>query len=255
MNTPLFPLKDRVGLVTGASRGLGFAMAEGLSEAGAMVVLNGRKQTSLDAAANSLRERGLKADTACFDVSDFNAARLAVKAIVERYGQLDILIGNAGIQHPAPLGSWQRKDWDHLLDVNLSACFFLAQEVSGPMRSRKYGRIIFISSIANLTGRSTIHGYTAAKSGLAGIARSLAAELGEYGITCNSISPGYFETEMTRPLINDAGFVSGINSRIPLGRWGQPREVAGAAVFLASDAASYITAHELIVDGGFTRTM
>jgi len=255
LNTPMFSLRDRVAFVTGASRGLGFAIAEGLSEAGATVVLNGRDKKSLESAADSLRERGLTADIVRFDVGDFNAARSAIESIVERYDHLDILVGNAGFQHPAPLGSWERTEWNRLLDINLSACFFLAQEASVHMRSRMYGRIIFIASIANLLGRSTIHGYTAAKSGLAGITRSLAAELGQYGITCNSISPGYFETDLTKPLLNDATFVSGINSRIPIGRWGLPHEIAGAAVFLASDAASYITAHELVVDGGFTRTM
>jgi gluconate 5-dehydrogenase len=247
-NNPLFSLKGRVALITGASRGLGFAMAEGLCEAGATVVLNGRDEKSLKSAANSLRMRKLKVDTARFDVADFTAVRSGVEAILQRHEHLDILISNAGFQCAAPLGTWKREEWDRLIDVNLSACFFLAQHVSGPMRNRMYGRIIFVASIANLAGRSTIHGYTAAKS-------SLAAELGEYGITCNSISPGYFETDMTKPLMSDMAFVSSINARIPLRHWGRPREVAGAAVFLASDAASYVTAHELVVDGGFTNTM
>jgi gluconate 5-dehydrogenase len=250
-----FSLEGRVALITGASRGLGRAMAEGLSDAGATVLLNGRDAKSLEIAVDDLRRRGLKADAIPFDVSDRPAVRAAVELIIQRYERLDILISNAGAQHAAALDSWERAEWDRLIDVNLSACFFLAQEVSVPMRRRRYGRIIFTTSIANILGRATIHGYTAAKSGLAGITRSLAAELGEYGITCNSISPGYFETEMTRELWSDAAFMSRITSRIPLARWGQPHDVASAAVFLASDAASYVTAHELVVDGGFTATM
>jgi gluconate 5-dehydrogenase len=251
----LFSLDGRVALVTGASRGLGLAMAEALAKAGATVMLNGRNASTLRIEADRLREGGLKAEALAFDVTDREAADLAIKSIIADHQRLDVLIANAGIIHRAQLGNWTSEAWDQVLAANLTACFFLAQRAAVPMRSQRHGRIIFITSIVGILGRSTVHAYAASKSGLAGLARSLAAELGEHGITCNSIAPGWFETEFTAPLLRDEAFVASINSRVPLHRWGKPRDLAGVAVFLASDAASYITAQQIVVDGGLSATM
>ena len=166
----LFSLDGRVALITGASRGLGLAMAEGLAEAGATVVANGRSADTLEAVARALRERGLKADTSPFDVTDHRAAQAAIDAIIARYGRLDILIANAGINHRVALADWTPADWDRLLSANLKACFFLAQHAAVSMRREKHGRIIFTTSIAGILGLGKVHGYTASKSGLIGLA-------------------------------------------------------------------------------------
>jgi gluconate 5-dehydrogenase len=250
----LFSLEGRVALVTGASRGLGLAMAEALAEAGAAVIVNGRDALTAAAVARKFRDRGLKADSAAFDVTDRRAAGAAVDVIARRFGRLDILVCNAGHTHRAPLAEWTAEDWNAMLAIHVSASFFLAQKAAALMRRQRHGRIIFTTSITALKGRATIHGYAAAKSALAGLARSLAAELGEDGITCNSIAPGYFETDLTRPLLADQAFVAGVNSRVPLRRWGKPRDLAGVAVFLASEASSYVTGQQIAIDGGFTTT-
>src|SRR3954451_14482044 len=233
----------------------GLAMAEGLAEVGAIVVLNGRNVDTLEVVGSTLRGRGLKAEISPFDVTDHHAAQAAMDAIITRHGRLDILVANAGIIHRVPLDDWTPADWDRILGANLKACFFLAQQAAVSMRQQRHGRIIFTASIASILARGAIHGYAASKSGLVGLTRSLACELGEYGITCNGICPGYFETDLTASFLQIEEYATRLNSRVPLRRWGQPRDLAGVAVFLASDAASYVTGQQIVVDGGFTTTI
>jgi gluconate 5-dehydrogenase len=246
----LFSLKDHVALVTGGSRGLGLAMAAAMAEAGALVVLNGRDPKTLDAAAGNLRARGLKADTAPFDVADFETASRAVASIAEKHGRLDAAVLNAGIQHRVPLLDWKTEDFRRVIDTNLTACFVLAREAARAMIPRGTGRIIMTGSIMGIVARPTIHGYTAAKAGLAGLCKTLAVELGPKGITCNVICPGFFDTEMNTALTQSPEFTQWVASRVPLGRWARPEEIGGAAVFLASRAGSFVNGHMLVVDGG-----
>jgi gluconate 5-dehydrogenase len=252
MAEPPFSLAGRLALVTGAARGLGFAMAASLARAGAEVLLNGRDAARLAAPVASLRAEGLAAAPLVFDVADEAAVARAFAAIAGGHGRLDILVSNVGLRNRRPIDELSRADMREMLDVNLAAPFALAKAAAALMLPQGRGRLIMVTSVAGPISRAGDAAYTAAKGGLAALTRALAAEYGPRGITANAIAPGFFATETNAARVADAGFQAFVALRVPLRRWGQPHEIGGAAVFLASDEAAYVNGHVLTVDGGFS---
>jgi gluconate 5-dehydrogenase len=247
-----FDLSDRRALVTGAGGGLGFAIATGLARAGAHVVLNGRNRDKLDAAKASLESDGMTAHVAAFDVTDAPAVNDAIEDIERRIGPLDIVVNNAAMNRRQPLADFSDAHWRELMAANLDAPFFVARAVIPGMTERRRGKIVNICSLASEIGRPNIVPYAASKGGLQMLTRALAVELAPHNVQVNGIAPGFFRTDMNAPLIADAEFSAWVARRTPAGRWGEPPEIAGAAVFLASSAADYVTGHILFVDGGFS---
>jgi gluconate 5-dehydrogenase len=246
-----FDLTGRRALVTGGGSGLGLAIARGLGRAGAAVVINGRNRAKLDAAAGELECDGVTSAVAAFDVTDARAVTQAIAA-VERDGPIDILVNNAAINQRAPLEKFSDADWRALMAANLDGPFFVTRALIPAMKSRKRGKIINICSLASDIGRPNIVPYAASKGAVRMLTRALAVELAPFGIQVNGITPGFFRTEMNAALVADREFSGWVERRTPAGRWGDPSEVAGAAVFLASSAADYVTGHLLAVDGGFS---
>jgi gluconate 5-dehydrogenase len=249
---PPFSLAGRLALVTGAARGLGLAMATSLARAGAQVLLNGRDAGRLAAPVAGLRADGLAAVPLVFDVADEAAVRRAFAAIAAEHSRLDILVSNVGLRNRRPIAELSLADMREMLDVNLAAPFGLAKAAAALMLPQRRGRLIMVTSVAGPLSRAGDAAYTAAKGGLAALTRSLAAEYGPHGVTANAIAPGFFATETNAARVSDRQFLDFVELRVPLRRWGQPHEIGGAAVFLASDEAAYVNGHVLTVDGGFS---
>ena len=247
-----FDLTGKTALVTGAGRGLGFEIAKALAQAGAHVLLNGRSVATLEAAAAAIRAREGSAAALAFDVTDPAQSERAFARIEAEQGRLDILVNNVGLRDRRSLFDFELADMRKLLEADLVAPFELARQAARLMITNACsGRIINITSIAGPIANAGDAAYTAAKGGLAALTRALAAELGRHGITVNAVAPGFFTTEANQALAGDERVGQWLKERTSLGRWGRPEEIAGAVVFLASPASSYVTGHTLVVDGGY----
>lgn len=254
MTLAQFSLDGRVALVTGSSAGIGHALAKGLAAAGAEVVLNGRDAERLATAAKALAGDG-KVHQAPFDVTDRAGVEAAVDRIERDIGPIQILVNNAGIQRRMPLEEFPDDTWREVMRANLDSAFIVGQTVARRMIPRRKGAIINICSVNSELGRPTIAPYTATKGGLKMLTKGMAVDWGKYGIRVNGLGPGYFKTELNKALYTNEQFSGWLTARTPLGRWGEVDELVGAAVFLASDAASFVTGHILYVDGGVTSAL
>ncbi len=249
----LFDLSGRVALITGSGRGLGLEMAKGLAASGAKVLINGRNPATLQPAITGIRAAGGIAEAEAFDASAPTAIDAAIGGLVERHGRLDILVANVGQRNRKGLFELTAAEVAELIEADLTGPFLLARAAGRVMKAARWGRIIFVSSIAGpLVARPGDAVYPAAKAGIVGAMRGFAAELGPFGVTVNGIAPGFFATETNAERAADPIAGAAMAARTMVGRWARPEEIAGAAVYLASPNASFVTGHLLVVDGGTT---
>ena len=250
-----FRLDGRVALVTGSSAGIGLALARGLGQAGATLVLNGRDGSRLEAARAALAAEGLAVHARAFDVCDAVAVEAAMQDIESSVGAIDILVNNAGMTRRAPFHEMATADWQAVLRTNVDSLFVVGQIVARRMVARQRGRIINTCSVMSELGRPGTAAYTASKGAVKMLTKGMAIDLGPHGINVNGIGPGYFKTELTAALVADATFDAWLVNRTPSRRWGEPEDLAGAAVFLASNASRFVNGHILYVDGGVTASL
>ena len=247
----LFSMKGRVVLLTGASRGLGRDMAMTLASAGATVLCAGRTVKGLEATVRAIGRKGGKAHVVSLDITDEAAVREQIETIVRRHRRIDVLVNNAGIIYREAIVDTPTDTFRQAVETDLVAQFMMAREVGRHMLARNYGRIVNIASIMGIVGRATVAGYVAAKHGLIGLTKNLAAEFGPH-VTANAIAPGYIRTELNVPLQQNAAFNAMLEQRTAAHRWGKPEDLRGPLLLLASDAGAYMTGHTLVVDGGMT---
>jgi gluconate 5-dehydrogenase len=248
-----FDITGKLALVTGSSRGIGFALASGLAEAGARVILHGRDNGTLDAVATQLRDHfSTDIFTAIFDVTDAAAVAQGVSDLEECWGVPDILVNNAGTQRRASILDFGVADWNDIIATNLTSAFLVGQAVARGMKTRGSGKIVNIASVQSKLGRPGIAPYAASKGGIVMLTRGMCADLAASGIQVNALAPGYFATDLTKALVDDQDFSAWLAARTPAGRWGQIDELVGTLIYLASPASNFVNGQVVYVDGGMT---
>lgn len=248
MSHKLFDLTGRRALVTGSSQGIGLALAQGLAEAGAEVILNGRNAAKLDGLENLFK----KSYKLAFDATDHELVKQKIDQFEAEVGPIDIVVNNVGVQHRGPLEEFPNAAFENLLQANVASVFHVGQAVAKHMIKRRAGKIINIASVQTSLARPGIAPYTATKGAVGNLTKGMATDWAKYGLQCNAIAPGYFETEMNAKLVADPEFSAWLQKRTPAGRWGKVEELVGACIFLSSDASSFVNGHILYVDGGIT---
>ena len=255
MSSSLFDLTGKSALITGSSQGIGFALAKGLADLGAKIILNGRDRTKLQAAADNLSTTGADVQTLGFDATNHDAVRAAVDGFEDTSGTIDILVNNAGMQHRTELENFPADAFEKLLQTNVASVFHVGQAVARHMIARKAGKIINIASVQSALARPGIAPYTATKGAVTNLTKGMATDWAKHGLQCNAIAPGYFDTPLNAALVADPDFSEWLAKRTPAGRWGNVEELVGACVFLSSGASSFVNGHTLYVDGGITASL
>jgi gluconate 5-dehydrogenase len=250
MSTQLFDLSDRIALITGSARGLGFVIARGMAKAGATVILNDIDDAALKESVSQLSQEGYSAHGYLFDVADNKAIVRQINRIEKEVGSIDILNNNAGIHSRGDLSDIAEEDWRRVIDVDLTGPFLVSKAVVKNMIKRRRGKIIHTCSVMSEATRATTGPYTAAKGGLKMLTKAMAVDWARYNIQVNAIGPGYFITELTQKLADDPEFDAWIKRRVPASRWGNPEELVGAVVFFASEASQFVNGQILYIDGG-----
>lgn len=250
----LFNLKGKRALITGSSQGIGYALAKGLYEAGAEIILNGRNKEKLDKSADKLKV-DRKLFQLSFDVTNYDETKEAVNNFEDQFGAIDILINNAGMQHRTPLEDFPPEMFEQLLRTNVSSVFNVSQVIAKHMIKRGSGKIINIASAQTLLARPGIAPYTATKGAVGNLTKGMATDWARYGLQCNAIAPGYFDTPLNAALVSDNEFTTWLEKRTPAGRWGEVEELVGASIFLSSSASNFVNGHTLYVDGGITASL
>ena len=250
----LFDLSGKTTLITGSSQGIGYALAKGLAEAGSDIILNGRNIEKLRKSAELINTKQ-KIFQLCFDVTDYVQSKQSIDRFEKEIRSIDILINNAGMQFRSPLEDFPPEKFEQLLKTNVSSVFNVSQIVAKHMIKRGEGKIINIASVQTSLARPGIAPYTATKGAVGNITKGMATDWAKYGIQCNAIAPGYFDTPLNAALVSDNEFTAWLTKRTPAGRWGEVHELVGASIFLSSAASNFVNGHTLYVDGGITASL
>ena len=250
----LFDLNGKTALITGSSQGIGYALANGLAEAGSDIILNGRNIKKLKQSVESINTKQIIFQL-CFDATDYEQVRQSIDKFEKEIRPIDILINNAGMQFRTPLEDFPPEKFDELFKTNVSSVFNVSQVVAKHMIKRGEGKIINIASVQTSLARPGIAPYTASKGAVGNITKGMATDWAKYGIQCNAIAPGYFDTPLNAALVSDNEFTAWLKKRTPAGRWGEVHELVGAGIFLSSEASNFVNGHTLYVDGGITSSL